>query len=168
LKDFETVLLSISMKRKRTFEFYCLLWFKSKYDHPDSLFRFIKKYENIWSLEPFLRRQVAAIMSRLLIFDNAKVTKLLEQQIATGIPQIVSLSSQILSFSKQETLTAKIRLYLFPTHKPKKYPLSKFLILCSLLTSEKIRIDKKVQADIKEHITDEYYMKWLDAQYNIK
>ncbi len=168
LKEFESELYAISERRKKPFDFYCLLWFKSKYDHPDSLLRFIRKYENIWRLEPFLRRQVTAILSRLLIIDKIYVTKLLEQQIATGIPQIVSLASLILSFSSHDSISGKIKLYLFPTHKQKKYPLQKFLVLCSLLTSEEIRLDKKVHNYIKEYIEDEYYKKWIEAQYNIK
>ncbi|MRT93632.1 RNA-directed DNA polymerase [Ancylomarina sp. 16SWW S1-10-2] len=168
LNEFEKTLTYLSSKRKKPFDFYCLLWFKSKYDHPDSLLRFIKRYENIWSLEPFLRRQVTAILSRLLITDREASIKILEQQIATGIPQIVSLASQILSFSSFESITGKVKLYLFPTNKQKRYPLSKFLILCSLLTSEKIRTDKTVHKYINEYIDDEYYRKWIESQYNIK
>lgn len=168
LKEFESILQSISSKRKKPFDFYCLIWFKSKYDHPDSLLRFIKKYETIWNLEPFLRRQVTAVLSRLLIFDRDDVTKLLEQQIATGIPQIVSLASHILSFSNYDSIVGKVKLYLFPTHKQKKYPLQKFLVLCCLLTSEKIRTDIRVRGYIFEHINDEYYKKWLESQYNIR
>lgn len=168
LKEFEDKLQSISAKRKKTFDFFCLLWFKSKYNHPEELLRFVTKYENIWTLDPFLRRQVTSILSRLLIYDKAKVKKLLEQQIATGIPQTVSVASQIMNFSFVEAMSGRMRMYLFPTNRPPIYPLSKFLVLCSLLNSEKIRLDPTVQAFIKENISDSYYRKWIESQYNIK
>ncbi len=167
LQKFEDTLIRISSNRRKTFDFYCIIWFKAKYDHPDTLLRFIKKYDNIWSLDPFLRRQVTAILSRLLIFDKPKATAILEQQISTGIPQIVSIASQILSFSEYNSISGKLKLYLFPTNKQKKYPLQKFLVLCNLLTSETIRTDVKVQQLIKVHIKDEFYLKWLESQYNI-
>jgi len=168
LKAFDQKLISISKKRKKPFDFYCIIWFKSKYENPKNLFYFIEKYKNIWSTEPFLRRQVTAVLSRLLVYNKEDVKKLLEQQISTGIPQIVSLASQILSFSDSESLLSKTRLYLFPTYKQKNYPLAKFLILCSLLNSPHIRKDKKILEYIKEYITDDYYKKWIKTQFKIK
>lgn len=168
LNSFEKEIKNISKRRKNPFDFYCLIWFKAKYDHPDSLMRFIKQYENIWKSEPFLRRQVASCLSRLYITDKARVTLILKQQISTGIPQIVSISSQLLSFSTFEALPSKIRLYLFPTHKQKRYPLSKFLVLCSLLNSENLRMDENIKSNVREYITDSYYKKWLESQYNIR
>ncbi|MBJ6368138.1 RNA-directed DNA polymerase [Snuella sedimenti] len=168
LRTFEIEIKSISQRRKNPFDFYCLIWFKSKYEHPDSLLRFIKDYENIWKSEPFLRRQVTASLSRAYMINPSKVTTILKQQISTGIPQIVSLSSQLLSFSSFENLPSRIHLYLFPTHKQKRYPLSKFLVLCSLLNSEKIRTNEIIKSKVKEYIVDDYQKKWIEAQYNIR
>ena len=168
LKTFEKEIKTISQRRKNPFDFYCLIWFKSKYEHPDALLRFITDYENIWKSEPFLRRQVTANLSRAYITNPTKVKTILKQQISTGIPQIVSISSQLISFSGFENLPSKIHMYLFPTHKQKRYPLSKFIVLCSLLNSEKIRTNESIKLKVKEYIIDDYQKKWIEAQYNIR
>lgn len=168
LKIFEKEIKAISQRRKNPFDFYCLIWFKSKYEHPDSLLRFIKDYENIWKSDPFLRRQVTTSLSRAYMANPSKVTTILKQQISTGIPQIVSLSSQLLSFSSFDNLPSKINMYLFPTHKQKRYPLSKFLVLCSLLNSESVRTNEIIKSKVKEYIVDDYQKKWIVAHYNIR
>ncbi|WP_298313624.1 RNA-directed DNA polymerase [uncultured Aquimarina sp.] len=168
LKTFEKEIKAISQRRKNPFDFYCLIWFKSKYEHPDALLRFIIDYNNIWKSDPFLRRQVTTSLSRAYMINPSKVTTILKQQISTGIPQIVSLSSQLLSFSSFENLPSKINMYLFPTHKQKRYPLSKFLVLCSLLNSEKIRTNEIIKSKVKEYIVDDYQKKWIVAHYNIR
>jgi hypothetical protein len=167
LNNFEKSIKKIGQRRNNPFDFYCVIWFKSKYDHPDSLLRYVKTYENLWKSTPFLRRQVTATLSRLMIIDKTRVTQILKQQISTGMPQIVSLASQILSFSSFDALPSKLRFYLFPQHKQKIYPLPKFLVLCSLLNSEKLRLDDNMQKNVKEYITDSYFKKWIKAQYNI-
>ncbi|KAA1244547.1 RNA-directed DNA polymerase [Aquimarina sp. RZ0] len=167
LSKFQSKITAFSFKRKLSSDFYCVLWFKAKYNHPEDLYRFIEKYKNLWQTDTFLRRQVTAILSRLLITNSVKVEKLLYNQISSGITNTVTLANQILTFSNLETTNSRLHFYLFPKNKQKIYPLSKFLVLCSILNSEKIRTDNNIKEKIKKSISDSYYLRWLDLQYNI-
>lgn len=166
LKDFELLITSISFRRITPFDFYYVLWFKAKYNHPDDLLTFVKKYENLWQSDSFLRRQVTATLSRLLK-DNIKVQHILQTQLSSGVVNASTLADQILSFEKIEKLDDKLNYYLFPKNIQRPYPLSKFLVLCSVLNSEKIRGDKSIKKKILHQISDPYYLKWLDTTYNI-
>ncbi len=66
------------MTRKQIFDFYCLLWVKTKYDHPEDLYKFIMDYKGIWNSHPFLRRQVTSIMGRLFLYKEDRVRTFLE------------------------------------------------------------------------------------------
>lgn len=168
LKEINREILFYSGKRKNPFDFYCLLWIKTKYDHPQDLFDFLFKYENIWKSHPFLRRQAIAISGRLLLYKEDKIKFLLAQQISTSESQIVSVANTILTLEKLEMIEGKVKLYLFPTSKPVIYPMQKFLVLCTFLNSKKYREDKDVKKKILKYITDPFYKKWLELQYNIK
>lgn len=166
LKKFESKITSFSFKRKLSSDFYCVLWFKAKYNHHEDLLKFIEKYKNLWQTDSFLRRQVTAVLSRLLI-SNSKAKQLLITQLSSGITNTVTLATQIGQFSTIDKLDKKLTFYLFPEKKQRPYPFSKFIVLCSVLNSEKIRADDVVRRKIKEHIKDPYFLKWLDVQYNI-
>ncbi|MNO98996.1 hypothetical protein D3C76_907580 [compost metagenome] len=167
LKEFEEHITKFSFERKLPSDFYCLLWFKAKYNHPEDLLKFVVKYKNLWQTDTFLRRQVTATISRLLI-TNSKISEdILSSQISSGVPNTVTLASQIMMFKDLEKLDNKLIFYLFPKSIQRIYPLGKFLVLCSVLNSEKIRNDKVVREKIKTHIKDPYYLKWLDTQFNI-
>lgn len=167
LKEFEKLITSFSFKRKIPSDFYCILWFRAKYSHPEELLKFINKYQNLWQADSFLRRQVTAILSRLLITNNRAVEALLFNQISSGITNTVTLANQIFQFSSIKRLDKKLNFYLFPEKIQRPYPLGKFVVLCSVLNSEKIRTDKVVKTKIKSQIKDPYYLKWLDLQYNV-
>lgn len=167
IKNIGKRVLSKSFLTKKPTDFYSALWFKSKYDHPEDLLIFIKKYENLWRSDSFLRRQVTAILSRLLIFDTKNVALMLEAQISSGIPNTVTLANQILFFSKKDSLDTKLSSYLFPKKEQRPYPLPKFLVLCSVLNSEDIRSSKRIKSLVLGHLKDPWYRKWLDQQYNI-
>lgn len=167
LKEFEGKITAFSFKRKLPSDFYCVLWFKAKYNHPEDLYRFVDKYKNLWQTDTFLRRQVTAILSRLLISNNVKVEKLLYNQISSGITNTVTLANQILTFSELNNTNSRLNFYLFPQNKQRPYPLSKFLVLCSVLNSEKVRTNSTVIKRVKESVSDPYYLRWLDVQYNI-
>ncbi|MBI3755644.1 MAG: RNA-directed DNA polymerase [Deltaproteobacteria bacterium] len=167
LKEFEKMIIDFSFKRKIPSDFYCILWFKAKYSHPEELLKFINKYQNLWQTDSFLRRQVTSILSRLVITNSEAVEKLLFNQISSGITNTVTLANQIFHFSKIERLDKKLNYYLFPEKIQRTYPLGKFLVLCSVLNSEKIRTNKLIKEKIKRQIKDPYYLKWLDFQYNI-
>ena len=160
-------LVGASFKSKNPADFYSVLWFKAKYDHPEELLKFIKKYQNLWQSDSFLRRQVTAVMGRLLITTSKEVDSLLYTQISSGITNTVSLANQILQFSDIQKLDGKLRFYLFPKKPQRPYPLSKFIVLCSVLNSEKIRTDPDVKKAILNHVKDPYYRKWLYQQYNV-
>ena len=97
-----------SKKRKEPFDFYCILWLRTKYNQPEDLINFIFKYENLWKTHPFLRRQATAIMSRLLLYKEDKVITFLNKQIATAEPNIVSVATTILSFSNIKNIETKV------------------------------------------------------------
>ncbi|AZK47325.1 RNA-directed DNA polymerase [Paenibacillus lentus] len=167
LKEFEANITKLSFNRRVASDFYCLLWFKAKYNHPEDLLNFITKYKNLWQTEPFLRRQVTAIISRLLTTNEKSGETLLASQISSGVPNTVTLASQILAFKDLEKLESKMLFYLFPTSSQRAYPLPKFLVLCSVLNSKEIRSDSSIREKIILNIKDPYYLKWLDLQYNI-
>ena len=148
--------------------FYALLWFKAKYSSPKSLLRFIKTYENIWKTDAFLRRQATAVLSRLLVMDSEVPRALLTEQIASGAMGTVSVANQIAFFELSEKIEPKMDMYLFPNKKQRPYPLGKFLVLCSVLNSDKIRKSKSIAKKIGEHVLDPFYRRWLVAQYEIK
>jgi hypothetical protein len=168
LKEFNEKLNTFSVKRKNPFDFYCLLWVKSKYEHPEKLYSFIIKYENIWQTKPFLRRHVTAIMARLLPFKEDKVRTFLEKQISTGETQIVSIANHILTFSILSKAESKVNMYLFPKTLSKNYPLHKYLVLCSVLNAPRCRTDENLKKNIKKYISDSYLKKWIEFQYDIK
>lgn len=168
LKKFEDRITKFSIQRKNSSDFYCIMWFKAKYSHPEDLLNFTKKFQYIWNNDTFLRRQVTSILSRLLFNNNNDVIKLLNSQISSGIPNTVTLANQIYYFKNSNQIDSKLNFYLFPQNKQKVYPLSKFLVLCSVLNSEKIRNDQYVRDKVKEYISDPYFKKWIELQYNIK
>jgi hypothetical protein len=167
LKYIDNLIFSAYFKSKNPSDFYSVLWFKSKYNHPEELLNFVKKYKNIWISDSFLRRQITAVLGRLLIFNNQEVDTILYNQISSGINNTVSLANQILQFSSIECLDGKLRFYLFPEKLQRPYPHSKFMVLCSILNSEKIRNNEDIKLSVMKHIVDPYYLKWLDFQYNI-
>jgi hypothetical protein len=99
LRYVDSYIVSTSFKSKNPSDFYSVLWFKSKYSHPEELLNFVKKYKNIWLSDSFLRRQVTAVFGRLLIINSKEVDALLYTQISSGINSTVSLANQILQFS---------------------------------------------------------------------
>lgn len=167
LKEFEDLISKFSFDRAHATDFYCLLWFKVKYNHSEDLLKFVIKYKNKWQMDTFLRRQVTASLSRLLHYNNKVVKDMLYSQISSGVPNTVTLANQILLFSKIEKLETKMMMYLFPTNSQTLYPMGKFLVLCSVLNSESIRNNDVIKQKIKDHIKDPYYLKWLEMQYNI-
>lgn len=167
LATFESKLSEFSFSRTNPSDFYSLLWFKAKYNRPDDLLRFIKKYENIWQSDPFLRRQTTAVLSRVYLTDKEKVRDILQSQIASGEPNTVSVALQLLHFNEAENFDSLLNFYLFPEHKQSPYPLPKFLVLCSVLNSEQVRENEDVKRKVREYISDPYFRKWLDRSYGI-
>ncbi|CAN0585596.1 unnamed protein product, partial [Ectocarpus sp. 12 AP-2014] len=103
---------SFSMTRKQIFDFYCLLWVKTKYDHPEDLYKFIMDYKGIWNSHPFLRRQVTSIMGRLFLYKEDRVRTFLETQISTAEQQVVSTANNLINLKKLTSIEGKVKLYL--------------------------------------------------------
>jgi len=169
LDEYEQQLKKFSKSRQNPFDFYCLLWFKSKYSHPIELFEFINKFEYIWKSTPFLRRQVISVLGRIYTQRREEINKMLDLQISTSESQVVSVANSIKQFAKHESLENKVKMYLFPDSEFQKdtYPLSKFIVLCSFLNSESIRRDSSIQENVKSYLKDPFYKKWIEVQYAI-
>ena len=168
VEDAEDAIRNLSVAQKEPSGFYALLWFKAKYSSQKSLLQFIKKYDNLWKTDAFLRRQATAVLSRLLLMESEAPRALLSEQIASGAMGTVSVANQIAFFAISEKLESKMDMYLFPTKKQRPYPLGKFLVLCSALNSEKVRLTKSVVKKIDENVLDPYYRRWIVEQYGIK
>jgi hypothetical protein len=165
LKDFEHILTKLSFERNIATDFAYILWFKAKYNHPEDLLKFILKYQNLWQSNSYLRRQATAVLPRLFIYDKPKVLELLNTQISSGVMSTISLASQIEYFSKVESTDKKLNSYLFLPKQ--RFNLQKFLVLCAILNSDKIRSNIDVIRKIRKSIRDPFFVKWLKEQYNI-
>jgi hypothetical protein len=168
LNHFERRLIKLSLSRGNSSDFYSIIWFKAKYNDPIKLLSFLQKYNNKWQTDAFLRRQVTAVLARLLNIDKKSTEALLQNQITSGVANTVTLANQIFIFSSIEKLDNKLMYYLFPKQLQKPYPLSKFLVLCSVLNSEHIRLNNQVKNLVMKSISDPYYLKWIEESYNIK
>lgn len=168
LASIDQRLVAAAFNSKNPADFYSALWLKAKYNHPEDLYGFVKKYQNLWQSDSFLRRQVTAVMARLLITNSNEVEELLRLQISSGVVSTVSLANQIRYFSTIQGLDNKLTFYLFPKNQQRPYPLQKFLVLCSVLNSEAIRTDSDVREAVLANVKDPYFRKWLDHQYNVK
>lgn len=168
LASIDQRLVAAAFNSKNPADFYSALWFKAKYNHSEGLYGFVKKYQNLWQSDSFLRRQVTAVMARLLITNSNEVEELLRLQISSGVVSTVSLANQIRYFSTIQGLDNKLTFYLFPKNQQRPYPLQKFLVLCSVLNSEAIRADSDVREAVLANVKDPYFRRWLDYQYNVK
>jgi hypothetical protein len=158
---------SLSAAQKEPSGFYALLWFKTKYSTSTELLDFIKKYENYWKADAFLRRQATAVIARLLVLESTMPRELLTQQISSGAVGTVSVANQIAFFEQADKLDKKLDLYLFPKKKQRVYSLGKFLVLCSVLNSKTLRSNALILNKIKDTISDPHYIKLLRIQYQI-
>lgn len=167
IRDVESTMIERMLKTKSPFDFYCILWLKAKYNAPIAIKDFIEKYQ-FWKSSPFVRRQVTAVMSRVLIVDSNYANNILRRSVSNNNFQISSLASQINEFSSLQKSNKKLNSYLFPLNSKSAYPLSKFLILCNVLYSDSIRQNASFTEKIKDTITDPIYRKWLKDFYAIQ
>ncbi len=167
IRSFDQVITQRCFEQKKPLAFYSLLWLKSKYSSPRELLKFLKKYQNLWQANSFLRRQATICLGRLIVMDNAEPKQMLAHQALSGIQGTVSVANQISLLAKLSKLETKVRLYLFPTHPQRVYPHGKFLVLCSVLNSKKMREDKNLQKYVRKYITDPTYLHWLKVQYGV-
>jgi len=164
-KKFVKNIFNILVKKEPTaFEFYCYLWFAAKYARPNKLLGEILSKKRIWKQDPFLARQVVSVMPRLLPFKEEAVRKLLEEQMAFGPRDAASVAQNIKELSQLEKVPTKLRSYLFPRQKPNIYPLSKFLILYTVLFSDVVR--DFVLGKVNNIIDDPWYKFWIKEYYS--
>lgn len=155
-------ILEYFAKPNSVFELYCCLWVAAKYARPNYLLSIIFSKKSIWSQEPFLTRQVVAVLPRIRSFKPDDVSRILEEQISIGPADAASVAHNIKELESVEFLGSKLTPYLFPTNKPKFYPLSKFLILSSVLQSEKIRKNKDVKNNVYKYVDDPWLKFWIE------
>ncbi|CAN4268086.1 RT_Bac_retron_I domain containing protein [Methylophilaceae bacterium] len=167
LSKFETRITSKGFDVKEPSGFYSILWFKAKYSSSDDLLQFLVKFKPLWLMNSFLRRQATICFARLLISGNKKCKDELSTQALSGVQGTVSVANQIEQFANLIKLDARLTMYLFPTKKQKNYPLSKFLVLCSVLNSEKLRSNEKIKKACLNQIDDPTYLEILKKDYLI-
>jgi Reverse transcriptase (RNA-dependent DNA polymerase) len=165
IRSFDSILTKLSFARNTPTDFVYILWFRAKYNHAEDLLNFIVRFQNLWQSNSYLRRQATAVLPRLFIYNKGKVSELLTTQISSGVASTISIASQIAFFSTLEFVEFKLNSYLF--HPNQRFNLQKFLVLCAVLNSDKVRHNSEVRKKIRTQIKDAYYVKWLKEQYNI-
>ncbi len=168
IKEFSAYLKRIYRLNKSPFDFYCLLWFLTKYSSQKKIKDFITSNRYIWERHPFLRRQVIASLARIYSSYPDEIIEILSSQISGSDQNTIFLANQIITFSNLKTLDKKILPYLFKKNKTEDlYPLPKFLVLCSVLNSKSISSLQYIPSKIKQNISDPYLLKHLKKQFNI-
>jgi len=145
------------------FDLYCYIWFLAKYGEPHRLINLIERTKTRWRNEQFLTRQVVSVLPRLFKFKEDVVRGLLNEQMIGGPRDAASVATNIYSLLRTERLVQKLYAYLFPPKPQRPYPLSKYLILTSVLSSPLLKPaeQKKAAAKVKVHISDQWYIYWL-------
>lgn len=146
------------------FDLYCYIWFSAKYREPFQLMNLIQSTKKRWMNEQFLARQVVSVLPRLLCFNRDAVLRLLDEQMTAGPRDAASVASNIHALLEIEKVTSQVHGYLFSPKPQRPYPLPKFLILSSVLSSTSLKPGEKnrLSAKVREHITDPWYLHWLE------
>jgi hypothetical protein len=151
---------------KSDFDLYCHIWFMTKYGEPHKLMSLIVNTIERWRNEQFLARQVVSVLPRLLRFNEEYVMRLLNEQMTAGPRDAASVATNIHSLLEIERLSDHSKYlsqYLFPPKRQRPYPLPKYLILTSALSSQSLKLAEKrrISGKVKEYITDPWYLYWL-------
>lgn len=162
------MLTSHATKKKDPQSFFALLWFLSKYETEESLFRFLQRYRNIWQGNSFLRRQATASMARFGCNRKSKEIDLINHQAMSGVPTTVSIANQLTLFAELKTVPFNLNAYLFPTAKPNVYPHAKFIVLCSVIASSHVRRNSSVLEKIDSYITDSWHREVLRNEFGLE
>jgi hypothetical protein len=167
IEALDAQIIKLGFALKEPSGFHAILWFKAKYSSQLELLEFLKKYQNLWQSNSFLRRQATACMARTFGVPGGAAAKILSQQALSGVPSTVSVATQLTQFSETLKIEQKVRLYLFPTTKQRIYPLGKFMVLCAFLNSEPVRTSTEVRTQVLERVSDPTYRHHLKRQYGI-
>ncbi|MFH0769605.1 MAG: reverse transcriptase domain-containing protein [Chloroflexota bacterium] len=165
-KDFIATVDKLLQPASSDFDLYCYIWFLAKYGEPHIIMTLIERTKDRWRNEQFLARQVVSILPRCLRYNEEIVRRMLNEQIATGPRDAASVAISIDSLSNIEFLASHDKylfVYLLPLNPQRPYPLSKYLILSTVLASLSLKPAerKKVVAKVKERIADRWYLHWL-------
>lgn len=147
--------------KDREFNFYSYLWFSAKYEQPQQLYNHIDKYKNFWIKSPFLTRQVASILPRLLPTLNKEYELLSDFILQRDYSDSSSVIYNFEDIKNAESIQY-LKEYLFPANKHKKgYPLSKFLILYNFCFNKIATKRFNMLQEIEKHIHDSWFLFWL-------
>lgn len=147
--------------KDREFNFYSYLWFAAKYEQPQQLYNHIDKYKNFWIKSPFLTRQVASILPRLLPTLNKEYELLSDFILQRDYSDSSSVIYNFEDIKNAESIQY-LKEYLFPANKHKKgYPLSKFLILYNFCFNKIATKRFNMLQEIEKHIHDSWFLFWL-------
>ena len=170
-KDFiseaKSLLTGHATRKKDALSFFSLLWFLSKYETDENLYKFLMRYRNIWQGNSFLRRQATASMSRFGGNRSNRRLDLINHQAMSGVPTTVSVANQLSQFAELEILPFSLNAYLFPTSKPFFYPHAKFMVLCSVLASDSIRSDSSIISKVDSYISDFWHREILKSEFEV-
>lgn len=164
--EFIKAVAKILKPAKSDFDLYCYIWFLAKYGEPHILMNLIESSKKRWRNEHFLARQVVSVLPRLLQFNENIIMRLLNEQMTAGPRDAASVATNINSLLSIETLSQHsqyLSQYLFPPRPQRPYPLPKYLILTSALSSQSLKPAEKRRAieKVKAHVTDQWYLYWL-------
>ena len=165
-KAFITAVNKLLQLAVSDFDLYCYIWFLAKYGEPHKIMTLIEQEKERWRNEQFLARQVVSVLPRCLCYNKEIVKRMLDEQMSTGPRDAASVAINIDSLLNIEFLTSHDKylfIYLFLPKPQRPYPLSKYLIVSTLLSSHSLEPAerKRIVTKVKEHIKDKWYLHWL-------
>lgn len=145
------------------FGWFCYIHFLAKYGLPNEVLNAITTSKKYKGRNGFYSRQASAAVSRALKFKLDVVLDSWRTEISHGIGDAASVASNLIQIWHGEFPPTNNRLhyYLFPNKVQSPYPISKFLILFTLATSEFNKGIQSAKPIVLEHVTDEWYLYWL-------
>jgi hypothetical protein len=147
-----------------SFDLYCYIWFLAKYGAPHRLMNTIFRTEKSWRNEQFLARQITSVLPRVFNLNQKNTRRLLDEQMTAGPRDAASVATTLSSLLDSKWIVGGLHAYLFPPAVQKPYPLPKYLILTSVLSSRSLKPAEKVRASAKilQIISDPWYLHWLN------
>lgn len=155
----------ILKKGKTDFDLYAHFWFAAKFYSPEAILVLIKESKALWRNEPFLARQVMAIVPRIYQHSPKVALKLLNEQMIGGARDAASVASNIHDLLHTNKLSKRLQLYLLPESPAKKYSLEKFLILMAVLSSDELLDSekRKIHENAEHVLSDPWYSHWING-----
>jgi hypothetical protein len=150
---------------KNSFGWMCEIYLLAKYGEPREVLTAQGRARKLRAKEPFFARQSMAILPRCLGIKHDEVRTIWQSEVSTGTSDSASVANNLLLFldGNFPKPNDRVSFYLFPRNKQRPYPLSKFLLLCVLASSEARRGSKSKRQQISDHATDCWYRHWLES-----